>query len=78
MRNLNFSAKKNLPVMIFYAKIQIEIIFNLLQSQCLKITKSVALDFFILALSTNFCPVELAGLVTLFDRKLQVFINSPK
>ena len=38
------------------------------------------LNFWILAFSTIFCPTKrhLSDLVTLFDRKLQVFKNSPK
>ena len=47
-----------------------------LLSQCLKITKNVALEFW------HFPPIfvllKLTCLVTLFDRKLQVFKNSPK
>ena len=45
----------------------------------LKITQSVAFDFF---LFWHFPPIfvllKLTCLVTLFDRKLQVFKNSPK
>ena len=41
-------------------------------TQCLKITQNVAFEFFIFVLSKLTC------LVTLFDRKLQVFKNSPK
>ena len=36
------------------------------------------LNFSILAFSTNFVRLKLTCLVTLFDRKLQVFKNSPK
>ena len=36
------------------------------------------LNFLILAFSTNFVLLEVTCLVTLFDRKLQVFKNSPK
>ena len=41
------------------------------RTPCLKIEKNVALEFIILASSTN-C------LVTIFDHKFQVFKNSPK
>ena len=45
-------------------------------SQCLKITQNVAFEFW------HFPPIfdllKLTCLVTLFDRKLQVFKNSPK
>ena len=43
-----------------------------------KSPKMSHLKFSILAFSTNFCPIKLTCLVTLFDRKLQVFKNSPK
>ena len=36
------------------------------------------LSFSILAFSTNFCPFKMTCLVTLFDRKLQIFKTSPK
>ena len=36
------------------------------------------MNFSILAFSANFCPIKMTSLVTLFDRKLQVFKNSPK
>ena len=36
------------------------------------------LNFLILAFSTNFVLLKLTCLVTLFDRKLLVFKNSPK
>ena len=45
-------------------------------AHCLKITQNVAIEFW------NFPPIfvllKLTCLVTLFDRKLQVFKNSPK
>ena len=39
-------------------------------TQCLKITQNVSFEFFVL--------LKLTCLVTLFDRKLHVFKNSPK
>ena len=36
------------------------------------------LNFAIEAFSTNYCPLKIDCLVTLFDIKLQVFKNSPK
>ena len=45
-----------------------------------KFTNMSHLSFSILSFSTNFCPIKikLTCLVTLFDRKFQVFKNSPK
>ena len=43
------------------------------KAQCLKVTQNVAFEFSILAFSTNFVLLKVTCLVTLFDRKLQVF-----
>ena len=40
-------------------------------THCLKITKNVSFDFFNFDISTNFCPIKMTCLVTLFDRYLQ-------
>ena len=45
-------------------------------ARCLKITQKCRI--WILAFSTNFVLLKLTCLVTLFDRQLQVFKNSPK
>ena len=49
------------------------------RSHCLKITQNVSFEFFNFG---NFSPIfvllKLTCLVTLFDRKLQIFKNSPK
>ena len=47
-------------------------LFQVGVAQCLKITQNVSFEFFNLAFSTNLC------LVTLFNRKIHVFKNSPK
>ena len=45
------------------------------KAQCLKITQNVAFEFLNFGI---FHQLKLTCLVTLFDRKLQVFKNSPK
>ena len=44
-----------------------------LMAQCTKITKNVSFELLMSAFFTNFCPIKLTHLVTLFDHKLQVF-----
>ena len=49
------------------------------KAQCLKITQNVAFEFFeFWHFPPIFVLLKLTCLVTLFDRKLQVFKNSPK
>ena len=64
-----------------YARVHINDIDQLSKegfTHCLKITQNVAFEFFNFGISTNFVLLKLTCLVTLFDRKLQVFKNSPK
>ena len=49
---------------------------NITVSHCLKITQNVAFEFW--HLPPIFVLLKLTCLVTLFDRKIQVFKNSPK
>ena len=49
------------------------------KAQCLKITQNVAFEFLNFGIFHQFLSyLKLTCLVTLFDRKLQVFKNSPK
>ena len=47
-------------------------------AQCLKITKNVSFEFLILTFFINIFPIKIDRSVILFDRKLQIFKNSPK
>ena len=50
-----------------------------IRSQCLKITQNVEFEFLNFGIFHQlFVLLKLTCLVTLFDRKLQVFRNSPK
>ena len=49
---------------------------NTVHAHCLKITQNVAIEWF--DFPSIFVLLKLTCLVTLFDRKLQVFKNSPK
>jgi len=51
---------------------------DLTAAHCLKITQNVAFEFFEFWHFTPIFVSKLTCLVTLFDRKLQVFKNSPK
>ena len=52
-------------------------VFKYFWGHCLKIIQNVAFEFIYLGLF-RLVLLQLTGLVTLFDRKLQVFKNSPK
>ena len=48
-----------------------------LTAKCLKITQNVAFDIFNFGIAHQFCPIlKLTCLITLFDRKHQVFKKS--
>ena len=75
LRILPVSLVQNLPQFFIFYFLFFCVCF-LTSARCLKITQNVAFEFW--PFSSIFVLLKLTCLVTLFDRKLQVFKNSPK